>query len=301
MLTFTTVPESVAKRKTLVERAGETHSLSRSHASQPRSTAHRTATTLHHRNAHSTSSNIGRPPSAQSMARSAVRYHSKRGNDNLDGNDDHEEDALSRRQGITPFYSLSDITIRKTRTAPHAFAKEQRAKTQHLSSSDPIQSCTVRGQGSGGYCDRTVSSPIEDLASRRALEHPREVSLAIALRKMRLGTPPERRESLLEKARLRHNMPKESSTTKLPRSVVLPPSPAPSDHIFSPSSAHRKDGRSRMARRPIARKPNTAVFLTKEKLTSVAAWDTSGRLDDMVSTILDRADDRSHGLMTWLG
>lgn len=210
----------------------------------------------------------------------------------MDTDEEAEAGVMGKRKG-TPLISLAplsnnEITLRKTRT--HGDMR------QHYQSDDP------RLQHSGSYtngCGSREGSMHGRIPSSRepSLTHRqhstdgqpfRNDSLTTAFAGLSL-TPQHPRETSDARRRLPLERNREAaSPSKIPKFAQTPSlrhtqsaqtlqTPSPLKNKICPVGLCTPSKSAKRKLEPLPR------FLTKEKLTSVPAWDTKGRLEDMVS------------------
>lgn len=290
------------KRKTLAERAGETSNISRSHLPK---TGLGTSRANTYRNTSNTS-NSSSGSSIRQTSRTTGLRHAQAARQQqqqqqqqaaavdspMDTDEEAEAGVMGKRKG-TPLISLAPlsndrITLRKTRT--HGDMRH------HYKSDDPRlqhSGSYTNGCGSreGSFRDRVASSREPSLTLRQLStdgQPLRNDSLTTAFAGLSL-TPKHQRETSDSRRRLPLERNREAiSPTKIPKYTQTPslrhtqsaqtlqtPSPLKHNTCQSGLCAPRKSAQRKPAPLPI--------FLTKEKLTPVPAWDTKGRLEDMVS------------------
>lgn len=287
------------KRKTLAERAGETSNTSRSHLPKTGLGASRANTYRNTSNTSNSSSGSSIRQTSRTtglrqaqVARQQQQQQAAAVDSPMDTDEEAEAGVMGKRKG-TPIISLAPlsndrITLRKTRT--HGDLR------QHYKSNDPrLQhpGSYTNGCGSreGSMRDRIASSREPSLTLRQpSTDGPplRNDSLTTAFAGLSL-TPKDQRKT----SGSRHHLPLERnreavSPSKIPKYAQTPslrhtqsaqtlqtPSPLKHNTCQSGLCTPLKSAK----RKP----PPLPIFLTKEKLTPVPAWDTKGRLEDMVS------------------
>jgi len=210
----------------------------------------------------------------------------------MDTDEEAEAGVMGKRKG-TPIISLAllsnnKITLRKTRT--HGDMR------QHYQSDDPRlqhSGSYTNGCGSreGSMRDRIASSREPSLTLRQHStdgQPLRNDSLTTAFAGLSL-TPQHQRETSGSRRRLPLERNREAvSPSKIPKFAQTPAlrHTQSAQTLQTPSPLKNKTcpvglcTPSKSAQRKPAPLP---IFLTKEKLTPVPAWDTKGRLEDMVS------------------
>lgn len=294
-LTARAVPEPPMKRKTLAERAGETTSrsqLPKTGLANARANGYR-----HASNTSTSSSGSSRPASrgvglrhVQAARQQAVSAASSVPEPAMEIDEEAEAGVMGKRKG-TPIISLAPsnyekITLRRTRTDGDL---RQRYKTigprvQH-SGSDTSRSASTEGSVS-------VRSKLSRETSLTLREdgHPiRNDSLNTAFAGLSL-TPRNQRKTSDERHKPSLEHIKEAvSPSKIPKFACTPTlRHTQSAQTLQTPSPLKDSPQKNGLRTPKTgkRKPEPLpVFLTKEKLTSVPAWDTKGRLEDMVSNV----------------
>jgi len=288
------------KRKTLAERAGETSGPSRSHLPKTGLGASRA-------NSYRNTSNTSNSSSGNSMRQTsrttglrqaqAVRQQQQQQqvapvDSPMDTDEEAEAGVMGKRKG-TLLISLAPlnndrIALRKTRT--HGDLR------QHYRSGDP------RLQHSGSYtngCGSREGSMRERIAFSREpsltlRQHStdgqplRNDSLSTAFAGLSL-TPQDQRKTSGSQRRASLERNREAvSPSKIPKYTQTPSlrHTQSAQTLQTPSPLKDKTCQSGLCTpmRSAQRKPvPLPIFLTKEKLTPVPAWDTKGRLEDMVS------------------
>lgn len=203
-----------------------------------------------------------------------------------------ESGVMGKRKG-TPIISLAPdnndkITIRKTRT--HGDLRQH-----YQSDGSRLQHS---GSSYNGYGSREGSMSEQNTASRGSSltldqrsttdQSSRTISLSTAFAELSL-TP--RKPSGIRHRPSLERIKEEISPSKIPKYACTPTlrHAQSAQTLRTPSPTKQKPSRNGLntpmtsARRKKDPLP-LPVFLTKEKLTSVPAWDTKGRLEDMVST-----------------
>lgn len=290
------------KRKTLAERAGETSNISRSHLPKTglgasRANSYRNTSNTSNSSSGSRMSQTSRTTGLR-QAQAARQQHQQQQqqaaavDSPMDTDEEAEAGVMGKRKG-TPLISLAPlsndrITLRKTRT--HGDMRH------HYKSDDP------RLQHSGSYtngCGSREGSIRERIASSREpsltlRQHStdgqplRNDSLTTAFAGLSL-TPKYQRETSDSRRGLPLERNREAvSPSKIPKYAQTPSlRHTQSAHTLqTPSPLKNKTCPSGLCTpmRSAQRKPvPLPIFLTKEKLTPVPAWDTKGRLEDMVS------------------
>jgi hypothetical protein len=281
------------KRKTLAERAGETSGNTRSHLPKTGLGASRA-------NSYRNTSNTSTSSSASSMRQTsrttglrqaqAAKQQVAAVDSAMDTDEEAEAGVMGKRKG-TPLISLAPlnnerITLRKTRT--HGDLR------QHYKSDDPrlqhsgsyTNGCGSRG---GSMREHTVFScePSLTLRQHSTDRQPfRNDSLTTAF--AGLSLPPQ--HQLHTSGPRRGPSPERNreavSPSKIPVFARTPPLRHTQSAQQTPSPLKDKSCQIglctpvKSAKRKLDPLPR---YLTKETLTSVPAWDTKGRLEDMVS------------------
>jgi hypothetical protein len=227
----------------------------------------------------------GRPPSATD-SRNGV---------------EETEPEMGKRKGtpILSFQPLSGIALRKTRTQQNLRSQtpaDKGVRSQHSGST--VRSSSSASSSSSEKSGRelnasAVLSTISSLQDAANGQQPRTSSLINAFAELSL-TPKQRKTSGPKSTTKHHpslspvkevkspsKIPKFSCTPSLRHtqsSQALFPTPSPLKHkssvtgLRTPNTSSVRRGGS---------KDEIPVFLTKEKLTALPAWDTKGRLEDM--------------------
>lgn len=211
---------------------------------------------------------------------------------------------MGKRKGTTIISlapSKSDkITLRKTRT--HGDLR------QHYQSDDPrLQQSGSYTNGDGSRGDSTRGQDPFSRESSLTLQQElttgqpsRNISLSTQFAGLSITPKHERKTSGTRHRPTLERIKEEVSPSKIPK------------YSCTPSLRHTQSAQILQTPSPLKNKPSmnglrtpTAsakrrplplpVFLTKEKLTSVPAWDTKGRLEDMVSsTGFKNAEEYAH-------
>jgi hypothetical protein len=204
-----------------------------------------------------------------------------------------EAGVMGTRKG-TPIISLAPsksdkITLRKTRTLGDL--------RQHYQSDDPrVQHSgsytTGCGSREGSMSERNAASREPSLTLRQESNNYQSVrndSLSTAFAGLSLTPQHQRKTSgLRHQPSLDRTKEQQVSPSKIPKFACTPSlrHTQSAQALQTPSPLKDKPSKNGL-RTPYAsakRKPDPLpVFLTKEKLTSIPAWDTKGRLEDMVS------------------
>jgi kinesin family protein C1 len=301
-----TVPEPPTKRKTLIERAGETINPLRSHlpgASKPSisrsdstsaQVGGRGGPVTFNRSRNTSNASVG---SCASSIRPTSRGHGfkqLRQQSVPEMPPEYEEDAetgvMGKRKG-TPLLSLNPanterVTLRKTRT--HGDLQQQYRNNE--SRVQQPEFFPASGDGRVFECAQGMVSrqPSVFLQHDRIPNQvSRNISLSTAFAGLSITPKDARKRSDNEREQSLQRIREDSSPSKIPKYAAIPTlrhaqscqtlqTPSPLKHKASinglrtpATSMHRKNELPR--------------FLTKEKLTPIAAWDTKGRLEDMVS------------------
>lgn len=284
------------KRKTLAERAGETPNVARSQLPKTGFGGHRANSYRNASNTSTSSSGSSRTASRGTGLRQAQAMRQQAATAAVEPSTETDEEAeagvMGKRKG-TPIISLAPssydkIALRKTRT--HGDLR------QHYQSDDP------RLQHSGSYTNRcgsregrireqSVLSRESSLTLRQESinYHPfRNDSLSTAFAGLSLTPQQQRNTSDLRHQPSFERTKEQASPSKIPKYTPTPSlrHTQSAQTLQTPSPLKDKSSQNGL-RTPLPsakRKPEPLpVFLTKEKLTSVPAWDTKGRLEDMVS------------------
>jgi hypothetical protein len=204
-----------------------------------------------------------------------------------------EAGVMGTRKG-TPIISLAPsksdkITLRKTRTLGDL--------RQHYQSDDPrVQHSgsytTGCGSREGSMSERNAASREPSLTLRQESNNYQSVrndSLSTAFAGLSLTPQHQRKTSgLRHQPSLDRTKEQQVSPSKIPKFACTPSlrHTQSAQALQTPSPLKDKPSKNGL-RTPYTsakRKPDPLpVFLTKEKLTSIPAWDTKGRLEDMVS------------------
>jgi hypothetical protein len=249
----------------------------------------------------------GRPPSAADNYAAVEEAEAEAG-------------VMGKRKGtpIMSFNPLHAITMRKTRLAevsrnqhqPPVDARSQRSGSYIRSLSSSTCSSSGEGRNCGGNSSHlppaqrttsTISSSSLQQEGTNGVQQSRHPSLISAFAELSL-TPKPLRNTSAPKSATKHTpslspVKESSSPSKIPKysctprlrhaqssqAVLSTPSPLKQKHSASglrtpASSAFKRGGGGNSTIRD-----EIPVFLTKEKLTpsSIPAWDTKGRLEDM--------------------
>ena len=309
---FELVPEPPSKRKTLVERAGEpvrSHLPSKSISSISAGFGTRPPSTLsNYRNTSnasttSSASNV-RPSSSQANGARARNGTQTQGSLKIQSDQDQDSDTeqglASKRKG-TFISSISTpsrgITLRKTRTRngrqPSKQSQPTSATIQH--SGTPYTGCEENGNGKPVQMFRqpyvpvnaftpAPSQPKDSGGPVGASKPSRNVSLSTAF----AGLSLTQKQSKPAQSKRRPSLDRirEESPSKIPKFSCTPIlRRTQSAQTLQSSSPFKQNSLILEQRTPISyiKRTEMPIFLTKEKLTPVTAWDTKGRLDDMVS------------------
>lgn len=290
------------KRKTLAERAGETSGVSRSHLPKTGFGGSRANSYRNTSNTSSSSAGSSIRPTARTTGMrqaQAARQQAAAVDSPMDTDEEAEAGVMGKRKG-TPIISLAPlnkdkITLRKTRT--HGDLR------QHYKSDDP------RLQHSGSY---TSGCGSREGSMRELIAFSREPSLT--LRQNSTDGQPLRNDFLTTAFAGLSLTPQHAHKTSDKRrwpsaertKEAVSPSKIPK-YAPTPSLRHTQSAQTLQTPSPlkdkscqiglctpgksVKRKPEPLPrFLTKEKLTSVPAWDTKGRLEDMVSHTQETLD-----------
>lgn len=239
----------------------------------------------------SSSASSNRPGTRGTGLRPSARQQAAAAETAMENEEEAEAGVMGKRKG-TPTISLTPInkekiTLRKTRT--HGDLR------QHY------QSDESRLQHSGSYttdCGSRDGSAEYDLSSRQSsltrenksttLEPSRNGSLSKAFAELSLTSKHSRETSGTRHKPSLSNIKENGSPSKIPKFSCTPNlrHAQSSQALQTPSPLKQKPSINGM-RTPVTsvrrRKDPPQLFLTKEKLTTVPAWDTKGRLEDMVS------------------
>jgi kinesin family protein C1 len=126
-------------------------------------------------------------------------------------------------------------------------------------------------------------------------QSPRDISLSTAFTALSLDPRPERKTSGKRYPPSLECIKGEVSPSKIPKCPATPSlrHTQSAQTLHTPSPLKHKPAVSDL-RTPMMsvkrKKDPLPVFLTKETLTSVPAWDTKGRLEDMVSHQMEERD-----------
>ncbi|KAF2165364.1 hypothetical protein M409DRAFT_67221 [Zasmidium cellare ATCC 36951] len=312
---ITGLPEPNPKRKTLAERAGEPASASRSHIPNKPSLSNiagfgsRPASNLtsYRNNSNISTTSSTRPPSRQA---NGLRQHALAkvpSNAQLPQSDDQESEAdtsaMGKRKG-TPILSFNSpvngIPLRRTRTQGDLRQKPSqqtsiKAKSQHSgsTSSDCSDDGEVFSQESRNASASSTSSAPAPAQQQGQVQQggpvgaskpsSRNVSLSTAFAGLSITPKPRKTSSTRHRPSL-ERIKEEISPSKIPK------------FSCTPSLRHAQSAQSLQTPSPIKQKrsvnglrtPATSakrrdlpIFLTKEKLSPVAAYDTKSRLDGL--------------------
>jgi hypothetical protein len=211
-----------------------------------------------------------------------------------------EAGVMGTRKG-TPIISLAPsksdkITLRKTRT--HGDLR------QHYKSDDPrVQHSgsytTGCGSREGSMSERSASSREPSLTLRQESNNYqsfRNDSLSTAFAGLSLTPQHQRKTSgLRHQPSLDHIKEQQVSPSKIPKFACTPSlrHTQSAQNLQTPLKDKSSKNGLRTPFTSAKRKPDPLpVFLTKEKLTSIPAWDTKGRLEDMVSDVEDSCGEK---------
>jgi kinesin family protein C1 len=313
-LTQNVVPEPQAKRKTLAERAGEPLNPLRSHMPQPAKvslaksvdTLARPASntgTLSMNGYRSTSNTSTTSTASGGSVRPASRLNGSRvvgGRppsvaDSRSGMEEVEPDAglMGKRKGtpILSFQPLNGIALRKTRAQSDLRSQpsaDMSSRSQH--SGFYMRNSSSNGGGNGNTGHNLQRSSQED-----ATHGPQSRSSSLVNAFAELSLTPRHCKTSGPKSSTKHRpslspVKETTSPSKIPKFSCTPSlrHTQSSQALFStPSPLKQKSSVNGLrtpttstARRGTA-KDDIPVFLTKEKLTPLPAWDTKGRLEDM--------------------
>jgi kinesin family protein C1 len=207
---------------------------------------------------------------------------------------------MGKRKGtsILSFQPLNGISLRKTRTqqdlGSHPSA-DIRTRSQHSGSYMPKPSADGGGHGCSAHevHRSTVSSSTPSQKDAANGQQSRTSSLVNAFAELSL-TPKQRKTSGPKSSTKHHPslspVKEAKSPSKIPKFSCTPTirHPQSSQALFSTPSLLKQRGSVTGLRTPTtsaarrgASKDDLPVFLTKEKLTALPAWDTKGRLEDM--------------------
>ncbi|KAK3676243.1 kinesin-like nuclear fusion protein [Recurvomyces mirabilis] len=249
------LPESVPKRKTLAERAGEPINPSRSHIQPPsKTTLPRGGSYYGHSRRASAVSAIASSNGMRPISRQRPSTAEE---------EDEDAGVTGKRKG-TPVMSFNHTTLRKTRT--HEDLRTGMRNT----------SAGAESSSSGGTSRSASGGSTSSDEGSVAQNH--NISITSAFAELSL-TPNHHRPSL-------ERISEEVSPSKIPKFSTTPSlrhahsslalqTPSPMKHKSSINGLHTP----RTSARP---KDETPFFLTKDSLTPVkSAWDTKGRLEGM--------------------
>lgn len=309
------VPEPPTKRKTLVERAGETRShlpgapksvMARSDSTTALVGSRGNPGTLNgYRNTSnaSTSSSVSsvRQNSRQNGFRNIARPQQQLVQEPAPEEEDEADSGVMGKRKGTPIISLKPtagdkITLRKIRTAGDLQQRYHSgdSRSQHSGSRSIY---TTTSAGSGSWHDAQSRQSSLSLQQETASDQQsRNISLSTAFAELSLTPthPPQRETS----GRPRHRpslerIKEEVSPSKIPKFSCTPSlrhaqslqglqTPSPLKHKGSLGNGGLRTPVATGARRQ-QYDVELPRFLTRETLTPVPAWDTKGRLEDMVS------------------
>lgn len=211
---------------------------------------------------------------------------------------------MGKRKGTTIISlapSKSDkITLRKTRT--HGDLR------QHYQSDDPrLQHSGSYTNGDGSRGDSMLGQDPFSRESSLTLQQEsttgqpsRNISLSTQFAGLSITPKHERKTSGTRHRPSLERIKEEVSPSKIPKYSCTPSlrhtqsaqilqTPSPLKNKLSVNGLRTPTASAKRRPQPLP------VFLTKEKLTSVPAWDTKGRLEDMVSpTGLKNAEEYAH-------
>lgn len=294
------MPEPPAKRKTLAERAAEPINPSRPHIPAKPSAIRTDSTAFNGEsrapssliNGHRIDSNAStvsssgsvRPPSRQTgLRQNTARQPSAQ--DAAGADEEADSGVMGKRKG-TPTFFQPAITLRKTR-------QQQQADV------------STRSQQSGSYIRAVSDGEVPSISQTSRLvpvlpplsqqepdgQDSRAVSLSTAFAE--LSITPKCRKASGPRPMSKHRpslerIREEVSPSKIPKFSCTPSlRHAQAQQPLRTPSPHKHNAASNGLRTPVTSvKPvEWPVFLTKEKLTPLPAWDTKGRLEDMVGIL----------------
>jgi hypothetical protein len=209
----------------------------------------------------------------------------------MESEEEAEAGVMGTRKG-TPVISFAPssrdkITLRKTRTHGDLRQHHQSGDHRLQHSGSYANGCGSRGASQEQILLSRESSLMRKGESRTD-QNPRDISLSTAFTALSLRPQSERKTSGKRCPPSLECIKGEVSPSKIPK---CPPTPSlrhtqSAQTLHTPSPLKHKPSVSDL-RTPIMsvkrKKDPLPVFLTKETLTSVPAWDTKGRLEDMVS------------------
>lgn len=297
------MPEPPSKRKTLAERAGETQPPSRSHLPKTGFPGSRVNSYRNPSNTSTSSSGSSiRPTNRGTGLRQAARQQAAAVEAPMESEEEAEAGVMGTRKG-TPIISFApsgrdNITLRKTRT--HGGLRQHHTSGDHRlqHSGSHANGCGSRG---GSLQEQKLLSRESSLMRKGESttgQNPRNISLSTAFTALSLHPDPERKTSGKRLPPSFECIKGEDSPSKIPQCA------------HTPSLRHTQSAQTLQTPSPLKQKPSERdfrtpftsvkrkkdplpVFLTKETLTSFPAWDTKGRLEDMVSRGT-RDQDREH-------
>ncbi|WPH03118.1 Hypothetical protein R9X50_00599300 [Acrodontium crateriforme] len=304
------LPEPVAKRKTLAERAAEPINPNRSHlpgklsisrAAEGGILGSRVPSNGFRPHASQSSiSSIGRPQSRGNVLRQTFSNAPipRLGQPHQD-EEEEEADAgvMGKRKGTPTASFLTNLTLRKTRTTGDL--RQQKNLQANIDArsqrSGSYMSACNRRDGESLGSDNTSRAPSSSSISSSTEQDPNAQHARIASNTSNtslnyafasLSITPPRREPLGQTPITRHRpslerIKEELSPSKIPKFSCTPAlrhaqstqslqTPSPSKH--NPSKPGLRTNKSKTLQ---------PIFLTKEMLTPLPAWDTKGRLEDM--------------------
>jgi hypothetical protein len=211
----------------------------------------------------------------------------------MESEEEAEAGVMGTRKG-TPIISFApssrdNITLRKTRTHGDLRQHHQSGDHRLQHSGSHANGCGSRG---GSLQEQKMLSRESSLMRKGESttgQNPRDISLSTAFTALSLHPEPERKTSGKRYPPSLECIKGEVSPSKIPTKCPCTPSlrhTQSAQTLQTPSPLKHKPpvGDLRTPMMSVKRKKDPLpVFLTKETLTSVPAWDTKGRLEDMVS------------------
>lgn len=315
LIDYHTVPEPNPKRKTLAERAGEPANATRSHlpnkpslssisgfGSRPPSNF-----SSYRNNSNASTASSNRPPSRQANGLRQQPLAKVPSVAQLPRSDDQESEAetsvMGKRKG-TPTLSfnhpVNGIPLRKTRTQGDQRQQTSqqplsKAKSQHSGShsSDCSDDGEVFSQASLNTSNSSTSSAPAPSQQQGQVQQggpvgasqpsSRNVSLSTAFAGLSI-TPKQRNTSSARHRPSLERIKEEASPSKIPKFSCTPKlrHAQSTQALQTPSPVKQKRSINGL-RTPAtsARRREMPVYLTKEKLSPVAAYDTKSRLDGL--------------------
>jgi hypothetical protein len=217
----------------------------------------------------------------------------------IESEEEAEAGVMGTRKG-TPIISFApssrdNITLRKTRTHGDLRQNHQSGDHRLQHSGSYANGCGSRGGSLQGQKLLSRESSLMRKGESTTGQSPRDISLSTAFTALSLDPRPERKTSGKRYPPSLECIKGEVSPSKIPKCPATPSlrHTQSAQTLHTPSPLKHKPAVSDL-RTPMMsvkrKKDPLPVFLTKETLTSVPAWDTKGRLEDMVSHRMEERD-----------